>query len=61
MRRKSKKEGIYVYVELIHFAVQYKLTQYCKATILQLKKKKVWRPAKAFFDWSSGQTHYWKF
>ena len=39
MRRKSKKKRIYVYVELIHFAVQYKLIQYCKATILQLKKK----------------------
>ena len=27
-------------VYLIHFAVQQKLTQHCKATILQLKKKK---------------------
>ena len=40
MGRESKKEGIYVYVPLIHFAVQHKLTQHCKATILQLKKKK---------------------
>ena len=30
------KEGIYVYVWLIHFAVQQKLTQHCKATKLQL-------------------------
>ena len=41
MGRKSKEEGIYVYVWLIHFAVQQKLTQHCKATILQLKKKSV--------------------
>ena len=38
MGRKSKKEGICVYVWLIHFAVQQKLTQQCKATILQKKK-----------------------
>ena len=37
--RKSKKEGIYVYIWLIHFAVQQKLTQNCKATISQLKNK----------------------
>ena len=30
-----------VYVWLIHFAVWPKLTQRCKATISQLKKKKV--------------------
>jgi len=29
---------IYINVELIHFAVQQKLTQYCKATILQFFK-----------------------
>ena len=40
MGRESKKEGIYVYVPLIHFAVQHKLTQHCKAAIFQLKKKK---------------------
>ena len=28
------KDGIYVYVWLIHFTVQQKLTQYCKATKL---------------------------
>ena len=38
MGRKSKKEGIYVYIWLIHFAVQQKLTQQCKATTLQYKK-----------------------
>ena len=31
----SKKEWIYIYVQLIHFAVQQKLTQHCKSTILQ--------------------------
>ena len=39
MGRESKKEGIYVYVPLIHLAVQQKLTQHSKATILQFKKK----------------------
>ena len=33
--KESKKEWIYVYVELIHFAVQLKLTQHCKSTIPQ--------------------------
>ena len=35
-------EGIFVYIQLIHFAVQQKLTQHRKATILQSKliKKK---------------------
>ena len=27
--------GIYVYIQLTHFAVQQKLTQHCKAIILQ--------------------------
>ena len=31
--------GIYVYIELIHFVVQQKLTHHCKEIILQLKKK----------------------
>ena len=30
-----KKERIYVYTQLTHFAVAQKLTQRCKATILQ--------------------------
>ena len=38
---RSEREGIYVYIQLIHFVVQQKLTQHCKATILQLKKTKV--------------------
>ena len=35
MGRVSKKEWIYIYVQLIHFAIQQKLTQHCKMTILQ--------------------------
>ena len=35
MGRKSKKEGICVYTELIHFSEQNKLTQHCEATVLQ--------------------------
>ena len=37
MGGKSKEEGFYVFMYLIHFAVQQKLTQHCKATILQQK------------------------
>ena len=31
---------MYVYIKLNHFAIHLKLTQYCKSTLLQLKKKK---------------------
>ena len=43
-----KKGRIWVYVQLIHFAVQPKLTQHWKATILLLKKLRIfpkWNPA----------------
>ena len=33
--KESKKEWIYVYAQLIHFAVHLKLTQHCKSTVLQ--------------------------
>ena len=33
--RRFQREGIYVYIRLIHFAEQQKLTQHCKTTILQ--------------------------
>ena len=36
---RSKREGIYVYIGLIHFVVQQKLTQHCKAIIPQLNKQ----------------------
>ena len=32
--RRLKREGIYVYLKLIHVVVQQKLTQHCKAIIL---------------------------
>ena len=32
---------IYIYIKLNHFAVDLKLTQHCKSTILQLKIKKM--------------------
>ena len=35
--RRLEREGIYVYLRLIHVAVQQKLTQHCKAIIPQLK------------------------
>ena len=35
--RKTPKKGICVYLELIHFVVQQKLTESCTATILQHK------------------------
>jgi len=34
------KEGIYVYLKLIHIVVQQKVALHCKANILQLKKRK---------------------
>ena len=35
-----KREGIYVYIELIQVVVQQKLTQHCKVLIFQFKRKK---------------------
>ena len=40
MGKESKKEWVYVYVKLIHFAVHLKQTQHCKSTIIQDKLKK---------------------
>ena len=37
--RKVQREGIYVYLWLIHLEVWQKTTKFCKAIILQLKKK----------------------
>ena len=37
--RESKREGIYVYIERIHFIAERKATQHCKAVVLQLKYK----------------------
>ena len=37
MERKSKKERVYIYIYLIYFAVQQKLTKHCKPTMLPKK------------------------
>ena len=42
-----KREGTYVYIQQIYVVVRQKLTQHCKAIILQLKKKKS--------DWNDSQ------
>ena len=34
-----EREGLYMYLQLIHGVLQQKLTQHCKAVILQFKKK----------------------
>ena len=36
--RRSKREARYVYIELIHFIVQQKLTKHCKAAIPKYKR-----------------------
>ena len=36
----SKRELLYVYIQLIHFLIQRKLTQHRKAIILQLKNNR---------------------
>ena len=33
--KESKKEYLFIYIHLNHFAVHLKLTQYCKSTVLQ--------------------------
>ena len=38
--REFKREGTYIYLQLIHVVWQ-KLTQHCKAIIFQLKKLKI--------------------
>ena len=45
--RRFKKEGTYVYLWLIHVDVWQKPTQYCKASILQLKINKLREEKKA--------------
>ena len=37
--REAQREGIDVYLKLIHIVVQQKVTQRCKAILLQLKNK----------------------
>ena len=38
MGRRFKREGIYVYLWLIHVEVRQKARKFCKGIILQLKK-----------------------
>ena len=35
MGAESKREGLHVFAQLIHFVVQQKLTQHCKPTVLK--------------------------
>ena len=58
-QREAQEGGdmvVYAYIQLIHFVVQQKLTQHCKAMILQkrcIKKKKL-KPKKHYFlSWQS--------
>ena len=41
MGRRSKREGVYVYIWLIHFIVQQRLTQHRKTTSPPHQKKKM--------------------
>ena len=51
MGRKPGKRVIHVCLQLIHFAVQKKLTQHCKRTILRLKKRSsAWSDPCLFFN-----------
>ena len=38
-----KREGIYAYMYLIHVIIQQQLIQRCKAIILQLKNKEIFK------------------
>ena len=55
MGKKFKSKGINVYMQLIHFAVQWKLAQYCKDAILQWKLVKK-QKAKKDLPQAGGQT-----
>ena len=50
---RSKKKGIYVYIQLIPFIVQEKRTQHCKATIspVFLKKVKIQVNVDGRYEW----------
>ena len=39
-RKSKKKKEKYVYAQLIHFVVQQKIMQHCKAIIFQFKEKR---------------------
>ena len=62
-----KREGIYVYLKVIHVIVQQKLTQHCKAIILPLrhklqkkKKKKEHQGGGGVLTWAGNlETNFW--
>ena len=57
---KSRRQWIYVYVWLIHFAVQQKLTEHCKSNRLQYKLRKQTPPKKtSLVESSSRQSEQW--
>ena len=43
---RGKRAGVYVYIQLIHFIVQQKLAEQCKAIYSNLKRKKINQPWK---------------
>ena len=48
------RKRIYIYVQLGHFAVQQKMKEHCKSTIIKLKKKKrLLGSTSAVSDWVS--------
>ena len=55
--RGSKREGLYVYRQLIDVVVQQKPTQYCKTAILKLKKLSGTNQRRAVGNIQSGFTH----
>lgn len=54
MGRKSKKDGIYVYVRMIHFAVQYKVAQW------KFKKKDIKHWVNLYSSKQQQQKNTWK-
>lgn len=53
---RSKKEGIYVCIELIHAVVPQKLTWHCEAMTLQLKDNKFLKNKQS---WKEEMPHLW--
>ena len=56
MGKESEKELRYICVKLNHFAAYLKLTQHCKSTILQFKKKKKGTSLRVRATWGQGVT-----
>ena len=63
VRGRLRREVICVYIQLIHSVVQQNVTQYCKAIILQFKKKDLIKAEKRIWfcfwsAWASGFTSF---